>query len=85
MKGILILDKPKTCRECFCFKKTNINGWCESTKNHTCHNNLPEWCPIKLIPKKNTSDTSGIIYDEYPAGYKEGWNACIEAMIGVTE
>lgn len=84
-KGIIIADIPEKCGKCFCFKKTNINSWCEATKNHTYNNSLPKWCPIKPIPEKDNSDASGIIYDEYPLGYRDGWNACIEAMIGGTE
>ena len=38
----------------------------------------PKWCPLKPLPHKLQADW-------YTDGYKEGFNACLDEILGETE
>ena len=39
----------------------------------------PDWCPLKLLPEK---DTKNHFPDEFEDGYAAGWNGCIDEIAG---
>lgn len=39
----------------------------------------PDWCPLKLLPEK---DTKNHFPDEFEDGYAAGWNGCIDEIGG---
>jgi hypothetical protein len=39
----------------------------------------PDWCPLKLLPEK---DTKNHFPDEFEDGYAAGWNGCIDEITG---
>lgn len=39
----------------------------------------PDWCPLKLLPEK---DTKNYFPDEFEDGYAAGWNGCIDEIGG---
>lgn len=41
-------------------------------------NHVPTWCPLKPLPHKLQADW-------YTDGYKEGFNACLDEILGETE
>lgn len=38
-----------------------------------------DWCPLKPLPEKDDFDDP---YDEYYTGYRDGWNRCLEEIVG---
>lgn len=80
MPAILVLkDIPKFCVECplihlgdrFICKATN--RWCGDEKGFFTSETKPTWCPLRPLPHKLQADW-------YTDGYKEGFNACLDAI-----
>lgn len=89
MKGILIVDMPKNCAECTLRTSLEANYFhCIATlprlkiEPMTAHINKEHKCPLKPMPEKNTWD---ITKNGHVTEYAEGWNACIEEIMGETE
>ena len=81
MKAILVIDMPKGCCECNC-----AIDLCHGTiPSQEWYNKRPSWCPLKPIPEKkeikNIFQYRGLA-EQYR---KEGWNECIEEILGETE
>lgn len=80
MKGIIVVDIPKNCREC---EMRTESGYCIHTHKDVFRYGLreekPDWCPIKPMPKRKT----GRSLPEYDTDihYEIGWNSCIDAII----
>lgn len=83
-KGIIVVDVPETCGDCACFqydgqydRYCGVNG--EDLMNIDWNGEKPDWCPLKLIPKKkevkNAENMTSL-------GWIEGWNACIDEIEG---
>ena len=84
-KAILVIDMPKSCKECdimfkdeYCeecsYDSPEPNGVYEYVQNET----KPDWCPLRKIPEK--LEGNDLIY--YKLGkYKDGWNNCIDELI----
>ena len=43
----------------------------------------PDWCPLKPMPNKNTKQYSDGY--KYGKGYQNGYNACIDEILGDKE
>lgn len=86
-KAVLVIDMPNNCYDCqycrFDARRYNFRG-CVLTDTdvqdgtidickdvHSC-------CPLKPLPHKLQADW-------YTDGYKEGFNACLDAITGETE
>lgn len=82
MKGILILDMPDWCIDC------PVSGYSSQGKPFCTHAKRsldsfcwkPDWCPLKEIPEKQTRDYPE--YDRYISGWDDGWDACINEILG---
>lgn len=86
-KAILVMDMPKSCRECSLAENRSIQleesyicspkrKWatdkeCESRQN---------WCPLKEVPQKK-KDTLMTNYSRYV----RGWNDCIDRILEGSE
>ena len=92
MKKILILDVD-SCYFCPC--SSAEVGWLGNITCSVCQvkgkentvymdgvSGVPEWCPLKPMPEKNTWD---ITKNGHVTEYAEGWNACLEEILGETE
>lgn len=81
MKGIIVLDVPKNCKEC-CLMTSS--GHCSPTHRdifrYEVKEKKPNWCPIKPMPKRKT----GRSLPEYDTDihYEIGWNSCIDEITG---
>lgn len=75
MKSILVIDTPKNCAEC---KLMYLQGIGESICNAVDWEERPSWCPLRPLPHKLQADW-------YTDGYKEGFNACLDAITGEKE
>lgn len=90
MKAVLVIDMPNNCYDCqycrFDARRYNFRGCVLTdtdvqdgtidicTEVHSC-------CPLKPTPKlKQHKDEI-----DYEYGYIDGWNACIDAIMGETE
>lgn len=83
MKGIIVVDIPKSCNECERYidglfggfgctvngKFISVNGSDKKTK--------PYWCPIKQIPEKMDIDACSAQQRYIATGY----NACIDEIL----
>ena len=92
-KSILIIDTPKNCPDC----QLMADGWCygipsrEEVQGKIKYLKRPSWCPLKDLPqKRNTGKLQGfgnfeIIWTDRIVHQNEGWNACLDEILGETE
>ena len=75
MKSILIIDTPKTCKECRCQMMLVCVPADEDIDEYVDPNTtIPNWCPLKSLPqKKNTDFHPNVVY-------ANGWNDCLEEL-----
>ena len=77
-KSILVIDTPKDCDGCPCL---NRKLWeCQADKKRRSSDEKPLWCPLKPMPKKKETDSTGTIEEYMYKGYDRGWNACLEEL-----
>ena len=82
-EAILVLKHmPDMCISCP-ISDYSIQGrpYCKANKRHLdsfCYK--PEWCPLEYIPDKKIRDYPQ--YDRYITGYDDGWDACINEILG---
>lgn len=84
MKAILMIDMPNNCAECqFCgFGGKNLEKYvCCLTREHNKEPHLVG-CPLKPMPKKEEADDNDGWHE---IDFKEGWNACLDEIMGETE
>lgn len=85
-KVVLVLDMPEKCEDCdICasWQSSSLSVreyWCPVMDNNEVDPlEKPRWCPLKEIPEK---DTRGDLLDEYYDGFTDGWNACVDEILG---
>ena len=71
MKSILVIDTPKTCKECQCQMMLVCVPADEDIDEYADPNTtIPEWCPLRTLPKWKIDGCSafnergGIVYDD---------------------
>lgn len=97
VKGFITINIPVACISCpLCYKSEMIHiGEFKYQQLYRCGkepddiedgvlNNIlyekPSWCPIKPVPEKQTRDYPE--YDKYITGYDDGWDDCLEEILG---
>lgn len=83
-KSVLVINTPKNCKECDCHlwlvcvpADEDIDEYIDASKTK------PDWCPLRPLPKKkDVPPNYGMMVGD-PRG--EGWNECLDAIIGETE
>lgn len=92
-KAILVIDKPESCTSCL-LGIYNKKWFCLDTNKDIdiCDRyNIPEWCPLKPMPQKKNTDklqgfgNSQILWTDKVIYQNEGWNACLNEILGETE
>ena len=85
-KAVLVIDMPEHCEECplrVLWAKYHcvVNGkFCGDEQGFYSSLTKPSWCPLKPLPEKR--DLSyGTEGTEWYA-YSEGYNACIDEIVG---
>lgn len=93
-KSVFIIDTPENCLDCqFCYElDEGVEACCsilDDDKDTSLMKKIdceygycqgkPDWCPLKLLPKKDNFDDP---YNEYYTGYRDGWNRCLEEIVG---
>lgn len=84
-KAILVVDMPNCCNECPICASYAESAWSPREYWCTVSDNTdvdpydkPKWCPLKPAPKKDE-----VYYlHEWSAGYKTGWNDCVNYLVG---
>lgn len=91
MKAILVMDMPKSCCSC---NMCNSNDECilqdedANFKASDSWEELRKGCPLKPMPDKaEVSDCDELCDtdDWYDSGYADGYNACIDEILGDKE
>lgn len=84
MKAILVIDMSKKCDDC----PLMFENDCGITQTHMqlkygeLYYPKPSWCPLKPLPNKIEL---GYPCEKYDEGYSDGWNDCIDDILGETE
>lgn len=91
MKAILVIDKPTECWDC----PLHVDGLdddceeikvCNATHRESHYGTPPNWCPLKPMPqKKDTGILEGTILGQVEQFVFEGWNRCIDEILGEEE
>jgi len=71
MKAILVIDMPSNCKDC----NKLVRKGC--LKGDYRKEQRPKVCPLKPLPQKIEG------YIDYE--YGDGWNACIDEILGEEE
>ena len=85
-KGILVVDKPGTCKKCDFYNPTFYSCDCRNKIVGKDVTEKPEWCPIISIPKKRTPSgdfskhTKHWIEITERLNCNKGWNDCVDAI-----
>lgn len=79
-KSVLVIDTPKSCENCYMLSHNYCNFQClitgELIEKST---NKPDWCPLKPLPEKNTTEND---MTDYQCGMVDGRNQCIDEITG---
>lgn len=85
-KSVLVIDTPERCIDCEIGQNySNILETCVScpVAGKSALDNeaetIPEWCPLKPLPEKNTIEND---MTDYQCGMVDGRNQCIDAITG---
>ena len=83
MKAILVKDMPSGCINCKLYdypsSRCFVNG---KFQNDISEDYKPDWCPLKPMPynlKNQIGDT------EWQDGFVDGFNSCIDEILGGKE
>ena len=82
MKKVLVIDDPKTCRNCFacageiCKAANRKFPESGSVLLEKCDNYCPIWCPLRDMPEHKMDWRAG------DGGYESGWNDCLDKIGG---
>lgn len=85
-KSVLVIDTPENCISCSISRDCSdiletctfcpITGKCVLNKDAEM---FPEWCPLKPLPEKNTTEND---MTDYQCGMVDGRNQCINEITG---
>lgn len=96
MKAILVIEMPKSCNKCQL--KTHRFGFTTNKMKVGCKfkgdiltdvlSDRPSWCPLKPMPQKKKNllnkNTTMKDFNSY-CSYRDGWNDCIDTILGEEE
>lgn len=83
-KSVLVINTPISCRDCIARSLSDdCNITNKSVGEHRYNKSKPDWCPLQDIPlKKNVRNFNISSGDFEQKGYQQGWNACIDEILG---
>lgn len=85
-KAILVMDMPKSCRECdlrvigsynFC---TGADGRKIDQMKIINNDIKPDWCPLREVPQKREEKYASDV-GLRDSGFIDGWNHCIDTIL----
>ena len=78
-KSVLVIDTPKYCAVCV-LRSGVLHPFCRvNNRDITDLSIRPDWCPLKLLPKKMAGVAPA---DLWINSIKAGWNGCIDEITG---
>ena len=81
MKAIIVIDMPNSCDKCeFGYYSDGRILLCGYKDKIGDEESKPDWCPLKEMPEKYNIDIPHL--REWPGNYEDGWNDCIEKILG---
>ena len=86
-KSILVIDTPKCCSECkflndnYDYPECIITGVTKGYTFRTTKKKMAE-CPLKPIPQELYEGGTWTDNGYIEAGFANGWNNCIEEILG---
>ena len=91
-KAVLVMDMPNSCMGCnflYCDVESNVDS-CQAREISKPINlekeDKPDWCPLRPMPDKNEIlHTNQYQFGVLGRGFSEGWNACIDKILGGVE
>lgn len=81
-KAMLIIDMPKACYECPFAYITLREREClieDMDIDVDVKSKKPTWCPLREVPQKKDINEAILVSER---GYVEGYNACIDEILG---
>lgn len=82
MKAILVIEKPKSCKECPMWTHTYHYDWGREYPVEECCLTDSDVCPLKPMPKRKrkrlAKDTGKAVMNVIAVG----WNACLDEILG---
>ena len=84
-KAVLVIDVPTDCFMCPCFCDETWRC-CATEIDEEVHDGRPKWCPLKPLSQKQELK-KGWLKDgeEILEAYINGYNACLDEILGETE
>lgn len=76
-KSVLVVNTPRKCIGCQFFKSTYSLHCILASGNIEDIESKPDWCPLKPLPEKNTTEND---MTDYQCGMVDGWNACLREI-----
>ena len=86
MKAVLVMDMPECCDKCFMLDDSGDYPMCRFTQeirgyNFRTRERKMDRCPLRPMPEKDYE----CFLRDWSKGYQEGWNRCIDIIMGVEE
>lgn len=81
-KAVLVMEMPPNCYVCE-LQCRNVVGLfvCAIGRNNADYcSGRPDYCPLRELPEYITEPID--VEEEYSKGTMDGWNGCIDAIIG---
>lgn len=78
-KSVLVVNTPRKCIGCQFFKSTYSLHCILASGNIEDIESKPDWCPLKPLPEKNTTEND---MTDYQCGMVDGRNQCIDEIAG---
>lgn len=83
-KAILVIDMPENCDKCPLFCGHYSDMYCGGLNNKSINYPYPkdfrqDWCPLQEPPEREEGSDC---FDEFEDGYAQGWNNCIDEILG---
>lgn len=76
-KSVLVMDTPKYCALC-ALRSGVLHPFCRvNNRDITDLSIRPDWCPLKPLPEKNTTEND---MTDYQCGMVDGRNQCINEI-----
>lgn len=72
---------PENCFKC------KLQDWANCRIVKGCHTGYtrPDWCPLKEVPQKQPTEMKTINDNINKLVFNEGYNACIDEILGYKE
>ena len=82
MRSALVIETPDKCKDCP-LSYWSIDGLNCKPLRKMIEDDKPDWCPLRPLPDRE--DPSRLKEGTYFKAYDQGWNDCLDEIMGETE